>query len=753
MSSAFNALGLFACRHRWAVVFVWALLLLVAGLVVARAGWHLQFGGFTSERMESVRARQVLESELGPQPSSLVVLFTNQTLRAGEPEFERQVAYAIEEVRDAPGVGQVVDHLTNPRQISRDRHTVYELVLLQADEEEAARDVPDLTSRLRSPATMPGRDPGLPALEVHVTGGPLFFSEVERLSHEDLQRAEMVAFPFAAIALLVVFGSLVAAGLPVALGGATVVGILAGIAILSRVADLSVFVLNVATMLGLGLGVDYSLFLVSRFREEIAARHGSPDPVATAVASTMSSAGVAVFFSGLSVLLGLAGLASFEFLLLRSLGVVGMLGIAICLAAALTLLPAILSIVGAGVNRWPVFGGRMTLGGFWERSAAWVMRHPVAVFVPTMLLLISLGLPFLHVRFSAPDANILPPDLPSRRALDLLRSRFGESETSPVLVVVRTEGSVFDPDNLSRLYDLTHSLARDPRVAGVESLVDLDPRMTKAQYQLIYRDPASISDAYAKQVARITTGRTATLVKVFTRGTPVSEESKQLVRDLRAAQPGGGMSLLVDGTAAEVIDVVDTLYADAPRALAFVVTAIYAILLILFRSVLLPLKALVMNTLSILASYGALVYIFQDGHFEQLLGFRSSGTIEASMPVILFCILFGLSMDYEVFLLTRIKEEYARTGDNTTAVAKGLEKSGKIITSAAIIVVVVGVAFVAADIVIIKALGIGIALAVFLDATVVRTLLVPATMRLLGHWNWWAPRWLLRMLPEAGENR
>jgi RND superfamily putative drug exporter len=736
---------------------VWILLLLAGAPLIPQAARRLQFGGFTSQRMESVRAQQLLEQHLGARPASLVVLFTSPTLTVDDPEFTREVNYSLAGLQGAPGVERVVSHLTNPRQVSRDRHTAYELVVLSADDETAARQVGEITSSLRQPLA-DGVSPQFPALtppssalgpqssslRMLVTGGPVFFSEVERLSHEDLQRAEIVAFPFAAVALLAVFGTPLAAGLPIALGGATVVGILAAIALISRTTDLSIFVMNVATMLGLGLGVDYSLFMTSRFREEL--RRGG---VGEAVAATVGTAGRAVFFSGLSVFVGLAALSSFEFMLLRSLGLIGMVGIVLCVVAALTLLPALLGILGNRIDCWPVFGGRWSAGRFWERSAGWVMRHPVAVFVPTLLFLVALGTPFLHVRFSAPDANILPPYLESRQALDLLRSEFGESETAPMLVAVQMQGSVFRPDNISRLYDFTHSLARDPRVTGVQSIVDLDPRITKAQYQLIYEDPSRISDPYGHEVAKVLARGSVALVEVSSRDSPVSESSKQLVEDIRGMVLPEGMSILVGGTSANVIDVVNILYADAPRALAIVVVGIYAILFLLFRSVLLPAKAIVMNTLSILASYGALVFIFQDGHFQWLLNFRSEGTVEASTPIILFCILFGLSMDYEVFLLTRIKEEYDRTGDNAASVAKGLEKSGKIITSAAIIVVVVGAAFSMADIVIIKALGLGIALAVLLDATVVRTLLVPATMRLLGNLNWWAPAWLLRRLPEV----
>jgi putative drug exporter of the RND superfamily len=746
----FYSLGALAYRYRWIVISVWLLLLAASAPLFLQAGERLQFGGLTSPRMESVRAQELLERELGADPSNLVVLFSSPDLTADDPEFNRQVEYALAGLRDAPGVQEIVSHQANPRQVSADGHTVYELVVLSIDAEQAARNLEQFTSRLRDPATMGDaetrgrgdgerREPQLPShnpqpLKMWVTGGPIFFSEVERLSHQDLLRAEIIAFPFAAVALLLVFGSLVATGIPIALGGASVLVIMAGIALMSRATDLSIFVINVATMLGLGLGLDYSLFMTSRFREEL--EHRS---VGEAVAVSVATAGKAVFFSGLAVMIGLMGLASFEFVMLRSLGLVGMMGVAVCLAAALTLLPAVLGALGPQVNRWPVLPDREGFRGFWQMTAGWVMRHPLKVFLPTMALLILLGTPFLHVRFSAPDAYILPPHLPSRQALELLRSEFGDGETAPIVVLVSAEGSIYEPENLSKLYDFTHTVGRDSRVSEIESIVDLDPRITKAQYELIYADPSRIADRYGYEVARRTVGETATVVRIATHTSPVSEESKDLVRQIRQMALPEGMSVQVTGTSAEVLDVVDTLYSDAPSALLFIVVAIYGILLVLFRSVVLPAKALLMNTLSILASYGALVFIFQDGNFQSILGFEATGTIEASMPVILFCIVFGLSMDYEVFLLTRIKEEYDRTGDNAYSVAKGLERSGRLITSAAIIVVVVGLAFAAADIVIIKALGLGIAISVFLDSTVVRTLLVPATMRLLGKWNWWMP--------------
>jgi RND superfamily putative drug exporter len=424
--------------------------------------------------------------------------------------------------------------------------------------------------------------------------------------------------------------------------------------------------------------------------------------------------------------------------------------------AAITLLPALLGVVGRRIEAFPVPPWRRPRApeedrpGFWAALAGRVMAHPLRVFVPTLLLLLLLGSPFLHVRFSSPDASILPADAPSRQGYELLRRHFNQAQLDPILVAVTTPGAALAPDNLDRLYDFSRAIGRDPRVARVESVVDVDPRITREQYKYLYADPERPADGLIAQAApRLVRGNT-TLVQVYSKHSPISEESKDVVRAIRALGPAYGLSVLVDGGAGEVLDVVTRLYSDFPRAALLIVLTTYLVLFILFRSVILPLKAIAMNTLSILASYGALVFVFQDGHFANLLGFTPLGFVEASLPIVLFCMLFGVSMDYEVFLLTRIKEAYDQTGDNARSVAEGLERSGRIITSAALIIVVVSLSFVAAEIVLIKALGLGVALAIFLDATIVRALLVPATMRLLGDWNWWAPR-LLRGTPRPAQ--
>jgi RND superfamily putative drug exporter len=439
-------------------------------------------------------------------------------------------------------------------------------------------------------------------------------------------------------------------------------------------------------------------------------------------------------------------------MILRSVGIAGAIVVGLAVAAALTLLPAVLVLFGRHLDRFAVrrVAARPTGDGPWARLARAVMRRPVAVLVPTLAFLLLLGSPFLHVRFNAPDSSILPASVPSRAAFDRLRAEFGEGEFAPISLAIRTDGPVIAPDNLAALFDYSRRLAADPRVRRVDSPVDVDPRMTLAQYQLLYGDPNGPRDRFVATALAASVRGDLTTFTITTPYNGNSNEGRALVRDLRAADgplaPPPGVEVLVGGGAADVTDVVDGVAADFPRTALFIVVTTYIVLFALLRSVVLPAKALLMNTLSITASFGALVWIFQDGNLSALLGFQPLGFVETTQPVILFCVLFGLSMDYEVFLLSRMKEVWDTTGDNSEAVARGLERSGRIVTSAALIVVVVAGSFAFADIVLIKALGIGVAIAVALDATVVRALLVPSTMRLLGRWNWWMPASLERFV-------
>jgi len=738
----FDRLGRFVVRRAWWVVGAWVALLLVAIPFAPQVPDRLSAGGFILDDLESARAKALLESELGAPPSALVIVLSSETLEAGTPAFEAAAAAVTRDVATAPHVARIVSHTLSPRQVSADRHTAYDIVFLDLPPDDSPDALPILRDRLHD----------APGLEVALAGGPAFYGDVQTVSEADLQRSELISLPLAALALIFVFGSLVAAGVPLLVGGAAVIVALAGIFVVASLIPMSIFVLNLATLLGLGLGVDYSLLLTSRFREELALRPEGPERVEEAVRITVATAGRAVFFSGLTVLLGLLGLVLFEFMILRSVGIAGAIVVGLAVASALTLLPALLTILGPRVDRFAVRGVSPMAGsdGAWSRLARRVMRHPVAVLIPTLAFLLLLGSPFLHVRFNAPDASILPPEVPSRAAFDGLQAEFGEGEFAPLVVAVRTPGAATTPDNLAALFDYSRRLARDPRIARIDSLVDVDPRMTLEQYILLYRDPNGPRDRYVQTALAATTRDDLTAFTIYTPFGPNRDEGRALVADLRtpgsAVSPPAGMTVLVGGGAADVSDVVDRVRADFPRTALFIIVTTYLVLFVLLRSVVLPAKALVMNTLSIVASFGALVWIFQDGNLSAPLGFQPLGFVETTQPVILFCVLFGLSMDYEVFLLSRMKEVWDRTGDNVEAVAGGMERSGRIVTSAALIVVVVAGSFAFADIVLIKALGVGMAIAVALDATVIRALLVPATMRLLGRWNWWMPASIERFL-------
>ncbi len=742
--TTFDRLGRFVVRRAWWVVGVWIVLLLVALPLAPRVPGQLSAGGFILDDLESARAKTLLESELGVPPSALVVVFSSSTLEAGTPAFESAAAAAIADVATAPHVARVVSHLLAPRQVSADRHTAYDIVFLDLPPDRSPEALPILRERLRQP----------PGLDVALAGGPAFYGDVQTVSEADLQRSEIISLPLAALVLLLVFGSVVAAAVPLVVGGAAVIVALAAVFVVASVTPMSIFVLNLATLLGLGLGVDYSLLLTSRFREELALRPDDPDRVAAAVQATVATAGRAVFFSGVTVLLGLLGLVLFEFMILRSVGIAGAIVVGLAVASALTLLPAVLTIVGTRIDRLAVrrLASRAGTDGSWVRLARWVMRRPVAVLVPTLAVILVLGSPFLHVRFNAPDSSILPPSVPSRVAFDRLRDEFGEGEFAPIVLAIRTTGAATAPDNLAALHDYSRRIAADPRVTRVDSLLDIDPRISLEQYSLLYGDPNGPRDRYALTALAATTRGDLTAFTLYTPFGSNREEGKELVAALR--DPGGplappaGATVLVGGGAADVADVVARVAADFPRTALFIVVTTYLVLFLLLRSVILPAKALLMNTLSIVASFGAMVWIFQDGNLSAILGFQPVGFVETTQPVILFCVLFGLSMDYEVFILTRTKEVWDRTRDNTEAVARGLERSGRIVTSAALVVVVVAGSFAFADIVLIKALGVGMAIAIALDATVIRALLVPATMRLLGDWNWWMPAWLERLMAD-----
>ena len=737
-SHMFYRLGTFAVRFRWPIIAFWAALFLISLPLAPQVVSKLK-GGFGEADTESQRALDLLVEELGATESTFTLVFTSTAITIDDDRYVAEMRRTLEPILRMPEVKEVTTfyNSVSARLVSQDRTTTFAIVELDLELDEGLDLYPSLKETLKLDQGQEGE------LQVLATGVIPIFSDLNEASERDLRRAELISFPLVLVALVVVFGGLVAAGLPVAMGAVSVAMALASLFLLGQVTDISIFALNIVSFLGLGVAIDYSLLVVSRFREEL--QESETDE---AVARTTATAGRALFFSAVTSMLGLSGLLFFKFMMLRSIGIGGMLVILISLLVAITLLPALLSLLGPKVDRLSLLPRRLHSRNrrYWRRLASWVMAHPFLVSIPLVIFLILLGAPFLGVNLGAPWASILPSDAESRQGQELLTDKMGPGALSPILVLAHSASPILDPDNVGYLYDYLLPFREDPRVDRVESLVTIHPSLDKDFYQRLYSNPQSLTTQHEALVKELASDNT-TVIRVFSHFSPNSAETKELVKEMRAAGGQGDLELSLTGVTASQEDAISVMYRDFPRAVVYVMVTIYVALFFLFRSVVLPLKAIAMNAVSIFASYGAVVLIFQQGYLQGLLGFQSEGFVQATVPILLFSIIFGLSMDYEVFLLSRVKEIYDKTGDNTSSVAQGLEATGRVITSAALILVLVAAAFSTSDIIIVKALGLGTAIAIFLDATVVRALLVPALMRIMGDWNWWSPSLLTRLLP------
>ena len=727
-------------------------------LPLVPAAWVLLGGNVLDMRVtppatEAVRAVEIMDRELPARPHTIGFVFTHPTLSVTDPAFRAAVEQALAPLRQDKRVTRV--------RTAWDR-----------DPPEAARLARDgrrtwvtveLTGRAPAFASMSfgGLPPGLFAeirgqvrsdtLEILTAGPAAMNHDFEKIMQRDLHRAELLVLPLVLVLLLLVFGSAVAASLPIMVGVLAVAVGLAGTLLLGRVTPVSAYASNIVSMIGLGVAIDYSLFIVSRFREELRERS-----VEDALSRTLATAGRAVVFSGLTVGIGLASLTLLRMSTISSLGLAGMIVIVAAVVYGLTFLPALLAILGPRVDalRVPFVsrpGGRRD-SRFWYRVAGFVMARPWPVVIPVVALLVAAGLPLRHIKLGAGDAETLPATMESRRGEDVLTREFPGADTNPlVLLVYYHEGNPLTGTRVRALYDLSRWVKTLPGITRVDSIVDLAPGISPEQYAQIAAIPAAFRPPGLDVAFQQMAGEHIVVLAAHTHLQPASDEARALVRRIRQEHPPIDGELLLTGPSAFDLDFIDVIRDATPSAFGFIVLATYLALLLLLRSMLLPLKAIVMNLLSITASFGALVWIFQEGHLAWLLDFTPA-PIETPIPLIMFCILYGLSMDYEVLLLSRTHEEWIRTGDNDLAVAESLAHTGRLITGAAAIMAGVFFGFgIANSVTMIKAMGIGMGIAVIVDATIVRALLVPATMRLLGRWNWWAPAGLA-LLPRTEDN-
>ncbi len=737
----FAGWGRIVYRFRWATLVGSGVLLAisVAGLLM---GGTLTSGGPLTSNLESFQAGNLITSELpgnGKQTSTFDLILGSSTMSATDPAFSSAVSDALAPIQGDSRISGMVDpyHATNPQVaralISKDGHEALVLVTLKSSGQQAWSDYNALRGEVKSSS-----------LTVTGTGFVAINQAFNKTLETDLQRAETVTLPVTLILLVLIFASVIAAGLPLGVGILTIVGGLAGTFFLNRFTDVSQYALNIVTLIGLGVSIDYSLFIVNRFRDELASGHSREDAIAT----TMATAGRAITFSGITVAVGLSAMLFYQGTFMASMGAAGAIVVAIAVVYGLTFLPALLSIIGPAVNRWRIpslRGPSRSGGGFWHTLASWVMRRPIVVLIPTTAFLLIAGSPFLSLRMANGNVDMLPTRLEARQGFDKLVADFpGQDQTTFTIVVSYPAGSPLTATRIADQFALVQRIDAIPGVLHTTSIYSLDPSLTTTDYQRLYTGDPSTLPAPAQALLVSTVGKHIVLIEAASNYTVSSDEARTIVSTLRSDPGVSGGKVLVGGQTAVDVDVIKFILDRTPLAVGFVVGATLIVLFFLTGSVILPIKAVILNMLSIGASFGALVWIFQQGHLSNILGFTPQ-SLDPSIPVILFSIVFGLSMDYEVLLVSRIHEEYVRTGDNTAAVAAGLERSGRLITGAAAIMFTVFMAFGLAEVVIIKAIGVGLAIAVAIDATLVRALVVPAVMRLLGDFNWWAPhplRWL-----------
>jgi RND superfamily putative drug exporter len=700
-----------SARRPWLVLGAWALVFVVGAYFAAGIGDVTTTDDSISVNTQSLTGSELIEERLHAEEAHEFVIVQSQDLTVGDAEFEEFVQALTGDLHALTGTTEEVANYYETHEasmVSNDGHTTVVLVKLAGD----SADAEDIAGPLLQ---VVARANGTDGFEVLSAGDGSVSKAFTEASEEDLQRGEIISFPIAILVLLLVFGAVVAAGVPILIAVVSIIISIGISAIIGEFFDLSFFVVNMITMIGLAVGIDYSLFIIHRFRDERAAGLTVEDAVTKAGAT----ASRAVLFSGITVIIALAGLFIVPTSIYRSLAIGATAVAAVSVLAALTLLPAVLRLLGDRINaiRPPFFGREAASDagshGFWDRVTTFVMAHPVASTAASVAILLIAAAPLLTLHLGMSGISSLPAGTDTRRAFEILDTEFAGGIISPTEIVI--DGDIGDPQVRASIDDLMDALVADGSFStpGVEQNDAGDLAVVSVA---VNADPDS----------------------------RVAHDAVNRVRDdyVPAAFAGSDASVYVTGQTAEAQDLLGLLSTYMPIVFAFVLGLSFLLLLVLFRSVVVPLKAVVMNLLSVAAAYGLLVLVFQHGIGNEIFGFQKSETIESWLPLFLFAVLFGLSMDYHVFLLSRIKERFDETGDNTGAVAYGMRSTSGLITGAALIMVTVFSGFALGSLSSLQQMGVGLAVAVVLDATIIRCVLVPASMQLLGNRNWYLPNWL-----------
>ena len=738
----FEAWGRVLSRQRRLTLVITLLFVAFAGAWGTGVFGKLSSGdNFTPPSSQSQREANVADQVFGRNDADVVVLYRSATMTVTDPAYRQAVTTALNSLPRAD-VAKVATYWStgSPSLVSTDRHSTYAVLQLTGADDAARHQTYDAIKGDLTPASL-----AADGVTARVGGNVAMEVAINNEVTADIAKAEGFSMPVLLILLLVIFGSLAAASLPVAIGGVAILGSFTVLRLLTMATTVSIYSVNITTILGLGLGIDYGLFMVTRFREEL---HRQPT-VEQAVARTVATAGRTVAVSGVTVAAALTSLMLFPEDFLRSMGYGGVATVAVDVLAALIVLPALLAVLGHRVNalrirrsvqRPPLKAAqpaaplkaaqpaapRDESSGGWYRLARSVMRRPLVYVTVITIALLALGAPFLRISWGGTDARTLPAASTVRQVSQTLDSQFPVNSTDPIEALITGPGA-----------STGASTGGSAALASYLHHIDAIPGVTGTQVTGSKGDTIRVDVGYTPA--------------------PVSSAARQIVTQIRALAPpptspslSSGATVLVGGTTAGLVDELASLGSVLPWMALLVCVSTFVLLFLAFGSVVLPLKAIVMNVLSLGATFGVVVWIFQWGHLSGLLRFTPTGSLDPTMPILMAAIIFGLSMDYEVFLLSRIRERYDQTGDNTVAVAAGLQRTGGVITSLALLLIIVVAAFSASGITFIKLMGVGMIVALLVDASVVRVLLVPATMRLLGRANWWAPRPLRRLYARYG---
>ncbi|MGM0876993.1 MAG: MMPL family transporter [Bacillota bacterium] len=744
MHKFFDFISSIISKFRWAIVTIWVIIIIVAGIFAGQLTPLLSGGGWTVDGSDSLKTNELLAKDFtGRSSTSLTLVVKDKVNKVDTEAYEENLQKTLDlvERNNVLKVDSMYTYLNAPDQSKEkligDDYTTIAFVGFDEDEGYARNEIPQLQKELK-------KELEKDEIEVYMVGAASFWGEINVLSQEGLAKAELITLPLVLIILLLVFRSLVAAVTPLIVAVASVITTLGIMTVIAQQTELSIFVTNAATMLGLGVGIDYSLFMVNRFREEMS-KHGDKKK---ALSITMKTSGDAVFFSALTIIACMSVLFLVDLGVIQSIALGAIAIVAVTLLVSLTLLPAFLFLLGNNINKGKILFLKPQKSGksnFWYKWSHKIMDRPVLFLLISLIILGFMAIPSKDLNTFTPDARILPEESDSRMGYEIIQEELGEGYTSPIYVTLEAVGNGFEETgNIEYLNGLTEKITTLNHIEATNSVTTIMENADAETISQTLKNWDAIPEDLQRLVNRyIDSEKEISIIEIIPEKAAATDETRELVSEVKYVindyELPEAIDVYVGGETAEGIDSNKVIEDSFIKVLVVMLIIGYFILLITFKSVWLPLKAILMNLISLGATYGILILVFQYGFGSELLNFTPANYVQNFVPILLLTLLFSLSTDYEVFLISRIKEDYERTKDNMESVATGLQATAPMISGAAILMIAVFGAFTITSVLPIQQLGLGMAIAIAIDATIIRLIVVPVSMRLLGDWNWWFP--------------